>query len=80
MSGVKLRLIISVGSFELNRCVVACALVNVRVVLALVNTLSQFLNVLTAAKALVCARVYTHTKACYSLRTGALVQRKLTTQ
>ncbi|ATW06021.1 Valine--tRNA ligase [Candidatus Hodgkinia cicadicola] len=80
VSGNKLRLIVSVGLFELSSCVVASALVNVRVVLALVNTLSQYLNVLTAAKALVCASVWKHTKVCYSLRTGALVQRKLINQ
>ncbi len=80
MSGNKLSLIISVGLFELGRCVVACALVNARVVLALINTLSQYLNMLTAAKVLVCVEVYVHTRVCYSLRTGALVQRKLINQ
>ncbi|AUG34106.1 Valine--tRNA ligase [Candidatus Hodgkinia cicadicola] len=77
-SGNKLRLIIGVGLSELNRCVAVCALVNVRVVLALVNTLSHYLNVLVAAKALVCVRA--HTQACFGLRTGALVQRKLINQ
>ncbi len=80
ISGNKLRLIISVGLFELNRCVVAGALVNVRVVLALINALSQYLNMLIAAKVLVCVNVLAHTRACYSLRTGALVQRKLISQ
>ncbi len=78
MSGNKLRLIISVGLFELNSCAAACALVNVRVVLALINALSRYLNMLTAAKALVCVCVRAHTKACFSLRTGALAQRRLT--
>ncbi|AUG33732.1 Valine--tRNA ligase [Candidatus Hodgkinia cicadicola] len=80
ISGNRLRLIVSVGSFELNRCVVARALVNVRVVLALINTLSQYLNMLIAVKALVCVSVCAHTKTCYSLRTGALVQRRLINQ
>ncbi len=78
MSGNKLRLIISVGLFELNRCAVASALVNVRVVLALINALSHYLNALTAAKLLVCVSVRTHTR--YGLRTGALVRRKLINQ
>ncbi|AUG33807.1 Valine--tRNA ligase [Candidatus Hodgkinia cicadicola] len=80
MSGNKLRLIISVGLFELNRCVADCALVNVRVALALINTLSRYLNILIAAKALVCVSVCAHTPACFSLRTGARVQRKLINQ
>ncbi|AUG34236.1 Valine--tRNA ligase [Candidatus Hodgkinia cicadicola] len=78
MSGNELRLIIGVGSFELNRCVAVCALVNVRVVLALINALSHYLNMLIAAKALVCAHARAH--ACFGLRTGALVQRKLASQ
>ncbi len=78
MSGSKLRLIISVGPFELNRCVVACALANTRVVLALINTLSHYLNRLTAAKALVC--VSACAEARFSLRTGVLVQRRLINQ
>lgn len=80
MSGNNLRLIIGVGLFELNRCAVACALVNARVVLALIGTLSRYLNMLTAAKVLVCVSVYANTHVCYSLRTGALVQRKLINQ
>lgn len=80
ISGNKLRLIISVGGFEFNRCVVSCVSVNARVVLALVNTLSRYLSSLTAAKTLVCVSVCAHTKAFYSLRTGERVQRKLVSQ
>ncbi|AUG91489.1 Valine--tRNA ligase [Candidatus Hodgkinia cicadicola] len=80
ISGNKLRLIIGVGAFELNKCASCCALVNVRVVIALINTLSHYLSVLAAAKALVCVSVCTHTRAFYSLRTGARLQRKLMSQ
>ncbi len=63
-----------------NRCVFVRVLNNARLVLALISAVSPYLNVLAAVNAMVCVSAGAHVSARYSLRTGARVCRKLTSQ
>ncbi|XXM93393.1 MAG: class I tRNA ligase family protein [Candidatus Hodgkinia cicadicola] len=79
-NGNKLKLIVNVGAADANRSASVSTAVSIRVVLALLSMSSSYLSALTAVNAFICVNLLVCANIAYSLRTGALAQRKLTAQ